>query len=75
MRTCDNSSDAAFFNNCNLQPSHKKAASIQLVEFRTVVIETGADNLVLKFARVPEEPGPVFPYSAKVTWSVLAREP
>ena len=47
--------------------SYKNERSIQLVELRTVVIETGADSLVLKLARVPEAPGPLFPYSAKVT--------
>lgn len=50
---------------------HRNAESIQLVEFNTVVIKTGADNFVLKLARVPDAPAPVFPYSAKVTWSVL----
>ena len=37
----------------------------------TVVIETGADNFVLKLARFPDAPGPVLAYSAYVTWSVL----
>ena len=50
---------------------YKNAGSIQLVELSTVVIETGADNFVLKLARVPEAPGPVLANSAYVTWSVL----
>ncbi|KAJ2968777.1 hypothetical protein NUW54_g13119 [Trametes sanguinea] len=52
-------------------PGARNAGSIQLVEFSTVLMDTGALSWVLKLARGPAAPGPVFPNSANVTWSVL----